>query len=166
MAAGAPDPLHYDLAGAGPSADAESPQGSVFPALPPTPHRTRARPLAQGRPNPEGFFVHAPIYINGTTPRLAGDGYGDVYLIWSLETLKGYVGVTTGAIESRAKRHIQKRDGRPLCVDMRALGADAFSLYVLDQPHISSLKAAERTWIDVLGTFRPYGYNLTRGGGM
>lgn len=94
--------------------------------------------------------------------------YGVVYCVTNRKTGRQYVGITTGSLRVRWAAHVResRRAARwPLHRSIRKHGADAFSIEKLvDAEDRASLEAAEREWIDALGTKRS-GYNLTLGGG-
>ncbi len=82
---------------------------------------------------------------------------------------KRYVGITSGAIEDRWKQHLaDARRGRSrgaLHAAIRLYGADAFAIQQIGSCETwGQLCEMEKAAIASYGTFRPAGYNLTRGG--
>ncbi len=82
---------------------------------------------------------------------------------------KRYVGITSGAIAERWKKHIRDavacRSRSALHAAMRKYGVEAFVVEQIGSHETwEQLCSAERAAIEAYGTFRPHGYNLTLGG--
>lgn len=96
---------------------------------------------------------------------------GRVYKVTHLATGKAYVGITRSSLAKRWQGHLDKAFGQTdlppgsLAEAIRDQGADAFSIEQLALAQSESeLCSAERQYIARLGTYRPAGFNLTRGG--
>ncbi len=93
----------------------------------------------------------------------------EIYLLTNSTNGKLYVGQTTLSTKSRWARHVAGAKGGlayPLYRAMRECGTDAFKVETLCHcPDKTSLDEAEKFFIWILGTRKPYfGYNLTLGG--
>lgn len=92
-----------------------------------------------------------------------------IYVITNLESGKRYVGRTTRSAQRRWDDHLSacftKMLSMRLYDDMRALGRERFDFTILE--HVDTYEALmerEIAWIEILGTMRPNGYNIVRGG--
>lgn len=95
------------------------------------------------------------------------EGTGSVYLLWFPKLWKGYVGATMRSVKQRYADHLSVASRRvtkcPVHSAIRELGAP--EIFVLEQlQDRASLHAAERRWVEELGTFIPNGLNGTVGG--
>ena len=91
---------------------------------------------------------------------------GIIYLIRNSINHNCYVGLTTKSLEERWKQHVStslRGDEKPLYCAIRKYSASAFEVLVLEINPQEGLCAAERKWIEEIGTFKK-GYNLTIGG--
>jgi group I intron endonuclease len=81
---------------------------------------------------------------------------------------KGYVGVTGQKPEKRFREHKNAARGgndRHLYRAMRKYGIENFNLIVLDvAKNYEEAYELEEEWIESLGTYRDWGYNMTPGG--
>lgn len=91
-----------------------------------------------------------------------------IYLI-RLDDGRGYVGQTSKSLAKRLASHRNQRSHRPdmpLCVAMAEFDRDRFSIQLLQECSTQAqANAAERDWIDRLGTLVPNGFNATPGVG-
>jgi len=92
-----------------------------------------------------------------------------VYLITNTSNGKQYVGKTSQPIGARWRRHCNdaaaRRGKTALGYAIRRHGPSVFLVEELEhRPTDEEALAAEIRWILEMGTFRPGGYNLTRGG--
>jgi group I intron endonuclease len=97
-----------------------------------------------------------------------------IYLLYNLETEKGYVGQTQKSVNYRWKQHIRASQNLNLKASRSAIGAairkygrDMFEISILNDSCQSKveLNNCERLWIRVLQTDNPeFGYNLGLGG--
>ena len=98
--------------------------------------------------------------------------FGEIYLHLNTANGRGYVGQTTQGAETRWKEQV--RHARLLsCADykyplsraIRKYGAAGFNHQILsDAQSKAELNNLERVWIILLGTRKPNGYNLAKGG--
>lgn len=110
----------------------------------------------------------------GVVPRPGYDDlcYGLIYVVTHTESGCQYVGQTKEAtVADRWDLHIleahknSKKTVRPIIRAIQTHGSDAFTYTRLDDAHShAELNEKEVFWIDKLKTFKPNGFNATRGG--
>lgn len=89
--------------------------------------------------------------------------YGYIYLITNTSNNKMYVGQTIRSVSKRFEEHC-KADSY-IGSAIRKYGKDKFTLNIIDYAtNEQELNEKEINWIDELGTFGIFGYNLTTGG--
>lgn len=94
--------------------------------------------------------------------------YGKVYKITNNLNKKSYVGITTKTLEERFQAHLDKavRERSAVQKAMKKYGKENFSIELLDTASSKEeLFEKEFFWIEKLGTYKGFGYNLTAGGG-
>ena len=96
---------------------------------------------------------------------------GKIYLMVCIPTGKRRVGLTTTSLEER-KRHYENAahagDKGPIYDAIREHGIDAFNIIpiMVGISSVSALNESEDSFIQILDTMHPRGFNMKRGGGF
>lgn len=99
-------------------------------------------------------------------------GWSVIYTITQLSSGRQYVGVTVRGQRSRWREHLkcafETGGSTPLCQAMRETGAADFRMEVIEEGAMSGVELGERerTWIEMLNTMMPFGFNSAPGGGI
>jgi group I intron endonuclease len=90
-----------------------------------------------------------------------------VYQILNKVNNKSYIGITTKTVKERYNASIWYKChsiNRILQLLVLKYGSDNFEIIILEEPELDKLEERECFYIEMLNSFVPNGYNLTKGG--